>query len=47
MQGRQDIPAFLKAFTGSQRYIIDYLTEEVLALPAGAYPDLFAPDSHS
>jgi LuxR family maltose regulon positive regulatory protein len=31
MQGRQDIPAFLKAYTGSQRYIIDYLTEEVLA----------------
>ena len=31
MGGRQDIPAFLKAFTGSQRYIIDYLTEEVLA----------------
>jgi LuxR family maltose regulon positive regulatory protein len=31
LQGRQDIPAFLTAFTGSQRYIIDYLTEEVLA----------------
>ncbi len=31
MQGREDIPAFLKAFTGSQHYIIDYLTEEVLA----------------
>jgi LuxR family transcriptional regulator, maltose regulon positive regulatory protein len=31
MQGRQDTQAFLKAFTGSQRYIIDYLTEEVLA----------------
>lgn len=31
LRGRQDIPAFLKAFTGSQRYIIDYLTEEVLA----------------
>ena len=31
MQGREDISAFLKAFTGSQRYIIDYLTEEVLA----------------
>ncbi len=31
MRGHQDIPAFLKAFTGSQRYIIDYLTEEVLA----------------
>jgi LuxR family transcriptional regulator, maltose regulon positive regulatory protein len=31
MQGCKDISAFLKAFTGSQRYIIDYLTEEVLA----------------
>jgi LuxR family maltose regulon positive regulatory protein len=31
MQGREDISAFLKAFTGSQRYIIDYLVEEVLA----------------
>ncbi|HET7637822.1 MAG TPA: AAA family ATPase, partial [Ktedonobacteraceae bacterium] len=31
MQGRKDISAFLKAFTGSQRYIIDYLAEEVLA----------------
>src|SRR5215467_8521253 len=31
LQGRHDIPAFLHAFTGSQRYIIDYLTEEVLA----------------
>jgi LuxR family maltose regulon positive regulatory protein len=31
MQGRNDISTYLKAFTGSQRYIIDYLTEEVLA----------------
>ena len=31
MLGRRDIPAFLNAFTGSQRYIIDYLMEEVLA----------------
>ncbi len=31
MRERRDIPAFLKAFTGSQRYIIDYLAEEVLA----------------
>jgi ATP/maltotriose-dependent transcriptional regulator MalT len=31
MQGRENISAFLKAFTGSQRYIIDYLAEEVLA----------------
>jgi LuxR family transcriptional regulator, maltose regulon positive regulatory protein len=29
MQGRKDIPAFIKAFTGSHRYIIDYLIEEV------------------
>jgi LuxR family transcriptional regulator, maltose regulon positive regulatory protein len=29
MQGRPDIPAFIKAFTGSHRYIIDYLIEEV------------------
>jgi len=31
MQGRKDIPGFLEAFTGSHRYIIDYLVEEVLA----------------
>src|SRR5712692_3663632 len=31
MQGRKDISAFLEAFTGSHRYIIDYLVEEVLA----------------
>lgn len=31
MQGRTDIPGFLAAFTGSHRYIIDYLLEEVLA----------------
>src|SRR5712691_9361450 len=31
MQGRKNIPGFLEAFTGSHRYIIDYLVEEVLA----------------
>ncbi|MCG3208959.1 MAG: HTH-type transcriptional regulator MalT [Anaerolineae bacterium] len=31
MQGRSDAPSFVKAFTGSHRYIIDYLAEEVLA----------------
>src|SRR2546426_1904263 len=31
MGGRKDIPGFLEAFTGSHRYIIDYLVEEVLA----------------
>jgi LuxR family maltose regulon positive regulatory protein len=31
MRGRTDISGFLAAFTGSHRYIIDYLLEEVLA----------------
>jgi LuxR family transcriptional regulator, maltose regulon positive regulatory protein len=30
MQGRKDIAGFITAFTGSHRYILDYLTEEVL-----------------
>jgi LuxR family transcriptional regulator, maltose regulon positive regulatory protein len=30
MQGRQDIPGFIQAFTGDHRYIMDYLVEEVL-----------------
>ncbi len=30
MQGRQDIPGFINAFTGSNRFVLDYLTEEVL-----------------
>ena len=30
MQGREDIPGFIAAFTGSHRYILDYLIEEVL-----------------
>jgi LuxR family maltose regulon positive regulatory protein len=29
MQGREDIPGFIAAFTGSHRYILDYLIEEV------------------
>ena len=31
MHGRQDIATFLQAFTGTHRFIVDYLTEEVLA----------------
>ena len=31
MRGRDDIPGFVRAFTGSQRYILDYLSEEVLS----------------
>jgi LuxR family maltose regulon positive regulatory protein len=31
LQGRVDISAFLAAFSGSHRYVLDYLSEEVLA----------------
>ena len=30
MQGREDIASFVRAFTGSNRFILDYLVEEVL-----------------
>jgi LuxR family maltose regulon positive regulatory protein len=30
LRGRDDAPAFIDAFTGSHRYVLDYLTEEVL-----------------
>lgn len=30
MQGGEDIPGFIAAFTGNHRYILDYLAEEVL-----------------
>ena len=30
MQGRQDTRGFVEAFTGTHRYVLDYLTEEVL-----------------
>ena len=30
MQGREDIPGFIRAFAGDNRYILDYLVEEVL-----------------
>lgn len=30
MRGREDIPAFIRSFTGDHRYILDYLVEEVL-----------------
>lgn len=31
MQGRDDLADFIKSFTGSSRYVIDYLAEEVLS----------------
>jgi LuxR family maltose regulon positive regulatory protein len=30
MQGQEDIASFIQAFTGSSRYVLDYLVEEVL-----------------
>ncbi len=30
LKGRKDIPGFIADFTGSQRYVMDYLVEEVL-----------------
>ncbi len=30
MQGRHDLPQFIQSFTGSHRYIMDYLVDEVL-----------------
>ncbi len=31
IQGRQDIPGFIRSFAGDHRYIVDYLVEEVLS----------------
>lgn len=30
MQGRQDVPGFIRAFAGDNHYIVDYLVDEVL-----------------
>ncbi|MEM8804561.1 MAG: LuxR C-terminal-related transcriptional regulator [Cyanobacteria bacterium P01_G01_bin.38] len=30
MQGREDLPGFIAAFSGDDRYVVDYLLEEVL-----------------
>ena len=35
MQGRQDTTDLVKSFTGSHRYVLDYLVEEVLAQQSG------------
>jgi LuxR family maltose regulon positive regulatory protein len=32
MRGREDVPRFIRAFAGDNRYILDYLVEEVLQL---------------
>ncbi len=35
MQGREDVSAFIAGFTGDDRYIVDYLAEEVLQRQPG------------
>ncbi len=35
MQGRSDIASFIQAFTGSHRFVLDYLVEEVLQRQPG------------
>ncbi len=35
MQGRDDIPRFVEEFTGSNRYVLDYLTQEVFERQSG------------
>jgi LuxR family maltose regulon positive regulatory protein len=32
LQGREDVESFISGFTGDDRYVVDYLVEEVLAL---------------
>ena len=39
MQGRADMAGFITAFTGSHRYVVDYLVEEVLSRQPEAVQD--------
>ncbi|MBA4384430.1 MAG: LuxR family transcriptional regulator, partial [Anaerolinea sp.] len=39
MQGRDDISSFVRAFTGSHRFVLDYLVEEVLKHQTGRIRD--------
>ena len=46
MQGRDDIAGFIAGFAGDDRYIVDYLVEEVLQRQPERRPDLPAADLH-
>ncbi len=39
LQGRDDVAGFISAFTGSHRYVVDYLVEEVLSRQPGEVQD--------
>jgi ATP/maltotriose-dependent transcriptional regulator MalT len=39
LRGQEDVAGFVAAFSGSHRYVLDYLTEEVLRLLAAGQPN--------
>ncbi|HLF87464.1 MAG TPA: AAA family ATPase, partial [Anaerolineales bacterium] len=45
MQGRRDLKGFIQAFTGSSRYILDYLIEEVFAQQSEGVQDFLVKTS--
>jgi LuxR family maltose regulon positive regulatory protein len=47
MQGREDITGFIRAFAGDDRYVVDYLVEEVLQRPGRKRPEFLAANLHS
>ena len=44
MQGRDDVAGFIAGFAGDDRYVVDYLVEEVLVASARSCPGLPAAD---
>ena len=46
LQGRDDAAAFIAGFAGDDRYVVDYLADEVLEPPTDAGARLPAPDLH-
>jgi LuxR family transcriptional regulator, maltose regulon positive regulatory protein len=42
MQGHKDATSFIKSFTGSHHFVLDYLVEEVLQTAVRKRPDLLA-----
>ena len=46
MQGHQDTASFIKSFTGSHHFVLDYLVEEVLQQQSERRPDLPTANIH-
>ena len=47
IQGRPDVRGFVEKFAGTNRFIMDFMMEEVLAREPEEIQDLLAPDLHS